>query len=69
MSSSKGSLYAEIEIRQSGESTYQQLNASGQGTNNTNQHQNISEPGNTNQQQNVAELELTSTYQHLNTSD
>nr|XP_022311642.1 uncharacterized protein LOC111116883 isoform X2 [Crassostrea virginica] len=70
MSDTTGSPYAEVEIRQIEDSTYQQLNVSGLGTGNTNQKQNISEFESirTYEQLNVSAVKLDNTYQELNVS-
>nr|XP_022311640.1 multiple epidermal growth factor-like domains protein 11 [Crassostrea virginica] len=70
MSDTTGSPYAEVEIRQIEDSTYQQLNVSGIGTGNTNQKQNISEFESipTYEQLNVSAVKLDNTYQELNVS-
>ena len=70
MSDTTDSPYAEVEIRQIEDSTYQQLNVSGLGTGNTNQKQNISEFESirTYEQLNVSAVKLDNTYQELNVS-
>lgn len=68
MSGTRGSHYAEVEIRQKEGSAYQQLNASGLGSDNTNQQQNISESDNTYQLLNLSAVQLENTYQEINIS-
>ena len=68
MSGTTDSHYAEVEIQQTEDSAYQQLNVSGLGSDNTNHQQNISELDTAYQQLNVSELQLENTYQQLNVS-
>ena len=65
MSGTTDSHYAEVEVQQTEDSAYQQLNVSGPGSDNTNHHQNIDTAY---QQLNVSELQLENTYQQVKAS-
>ncbi|XP_078329588.1 uncharacterized protein LOC111116900 [Crassostrea virginica] len=70
MSGTTASPYAEVELRQTEDSAYQQLNVTGLGSDNSNRQQNISEiePGNTYQQLNVSVLQVNNTSEQLSES-
>ena len=68
MSGTTDSHYAEVEIRQSEDSNYQQLNVSALGSGSTNQQPITSELNTAYQQLNVLELRPENTYQQLNAS-